>query len=61
MKTARHIQRLRRECSRIQEHGHCKDQAQFVAVSDVEIAVGKLEEAFGWQESMKNKKRKEKK
>jgi len=61
MKTNKHIKTIRRHCCQLQEHGHCKDQAQFVAVSDVEIAVGKLEDAFGWQNGMKNDKRKESK
>jgi len=46
MKPANHIRRLFRECYRIQQHGHCSDAADMVAIKDVEVAVAKLEENF---------------
>ena len=65
MKPPGHIRRLRRECHRIQQHGHCETQAQFVAISDVEIAVDKLDKSFDWQATMEQpgsgRKRKESK
>lgn len=54
----RHIERLLRECYRIEQHGHCHDGAEFVAIKDVETAIDKLKDAFGYEQSMKNERRK---
>lgn len=58
MKPANHIKRLRRECFRIQRDGHCSDAADFVRITDVEIAVNDLADGFDNKKFMKIERRK---
>lgn len=47
MKIGAHIERLRAECSRIQEHGHLEGVPDgYAAVSDIEIEIRNLEAAI---------------
>ena len=48
MRIERHIERLRAECGRIQEHGHLEGLPDgWVAVTDIEIKINDLAEAVG--------------
>jgi hypothetical protein len=52
----KHIERIRKECGRLQEEGHCSDGPRFVAVTDVEIAIMVLEKVFGMENERKQNK-----
>jgi len=50
MRIEKHIERLRAECSRIQEHGHLEGLPDgYAAVSDIEIRINDLAEAVEQQ------------
>jgi hypothetical protein len=46
MKREKHIARFLKHCFQIQEHGHCRNGPEYLAVKDVEIAVRNLEQTW---------------